>query len=246
MEIAGIGVVSAFLAGVVSFLSPCVLPLVPGYVSFVAGRSLDGAVDARLADGRLRVLGLSFCFVAGFSAVFVALGAGASALGGLLLAYRYEAMYVAGAVIILFGLQMTGLLRLNWLNRDWRFIKPLPRGRPGGAFLLGTAFAFGWTPCIGPILGAILTISATTLGVSDGVALLFIFSLGLAIPFLLVAAFTGQFMKNMHAFRRLGRSLQVVAGGVLVLFGVAMMTGYLNSFSTWLLQSFPVFQEIQL
>ena len=246
MEIAGIGVISAFLAGIVSFLSPCVLPLVPGYVSFVAGRSLDGAVEARLADGRLRVFGLSLCFVAGFSSVFVALGAGASALGGLLLAYRYEAMYVAGAVIILFGLQMTGLLRLNWLNRDWRFIKPLPRGRPGGAFLLGTAFAFGWTPCIGPILGAILTISATTLGVSDGVALLSVFSLGLAMPFLLVAAFTGQFMKNMHAFRRLGRSLQVAAGGVLVLFGIAMMTGYLNSLSTWLLQSFSFFQEIQL
>jgi cytochrome c-type biogenesis protein len=246
MEIAGIGVPMAFLAGIVSFLSPCVLPLVLGYVSFVAGRSLDGAVDARLSDGRLRVFGLSICFVAGFSFVFVALGAGASALGGLLLSYRYEAMYVAGAVIILFGLQMTGLLRLNMLNRDWRFVKPLPRGRPGGAFLLGTAFAFGWTPCIGPILGAILTISATTLGVSDGVALLSVFSLGLALPFLLVAAFTGQFMRKMHAFRRLGRSLQVVAGGTLVLFGIAMMTGYLNSLSTWLLQSFSIFQEIQL
>ncbi len=246
MEIAGIGVVSAFLAGVVSFLSPCVLPLVPGYVSFIAGRSLDSTVDARLADGRLRVFGLSFCFIAGFSSVFVTMGAGASALGGLLLAYRYEAMYVAGAIIILFGLQMTGLLRLNMLNREWRFIKPLPKGRPGSAFLLGTAFAFGWTPCIGPILGAILTISATTLGVTDGIALLSIFSLGLAVPFLLVSAFTGQFMKNMQTFRRMGRSLQVVAGAMLIVFGIAMMSGYLNSFSTWLLRSFPIFQEIQL
>lgn len=245
-EIAGIGILAAFLAGVVSFLSPCVLPLVPGYVSYVAGRSLEEPGQARATRQRLAVLGLSAIFVLGFSSVFVALGAGASAIGKLLLAYRYEAGYVAGAVIVVFGLHMMGLLRLSWLNRDLRAFPAIPGGRPTGAYLLGAAFAFGWTPCIGPILGAILTISATTLGVSDGAALLSIYSLGLAVPFLLVAAFTDRFMANAGRFRRIGRPLQAVAGGILTLVGILMMTGYLFSFGTWMLRTFPIFQEIQI
>ena len=130
MEIAGIGIFTAFAAGTVSFLSPCVLPLVPGYVSYVAGQSLEEVVEARLSEGRLRILGLGLCFVAGFSAVFMAFGAGASALGGTLLAYRYEANFIAGAIIVILGFHMMGVLRFGWLNRDWRFAKPLPRGHP--------------------------------------------------------------------------------------------------------------------
>jgi cytochrome c-type biogenesis protein len=245
-EIAGIGVMSAFLAGIVSFLSPCVLPLVPGYVSYVAGRSLEDLKHEQAARHRLAVLGLSFAFVVGFSSVFVAFGASASAIGRLFMSYRFEAAYVAGAVIIVFGLHMMGALRLGWMNRDLRLAPQVPGGRPFGAFLLGTAFAFGWTPCIGPILGAILTISATTMGVSEGAVLLSIYSMGLAVPFMLVAAFTGRFMANAARIRRIGRPLQVAAGGILVSVGILMATGYLFSFGTWMLNTFPFFQEIQI
>ncbi len=245
-EIGGIGVLTAFLAGAVSFLSPCVLPLVPGYVSYVAGSSLDELRQEQAIVHRLAVLGLSLVFVLGFSSVFVAMGASASAIGSLFLSYRYEASYVAGAIIIVFGLHMTGLLRFNWMNRDLRFMPQIPGGRPFGAFLLGSAFAFGWTPCIGPILGAVLTMSATTMGVTDGAALLSIYSMGLAVPFLLVAAFTGRFTPSMARFRWIGKPLQLAAGGVLVLVGILMVTGYLFSFGTWMLKTFPFFQDIQI
>lgn len=245
-EIAGFGIFTVFLAGVVSFLSPCVLPLVPGYVSYVAGRSLEELQQAQAARRRLAVLGLSATFVLGFSSVFVALGASASAIGTLLMAYRYEAGYVAGAIIILFGLHMMGVLRIGWMNRDLRIFAPIPGGRPAGAFLLGTAFAFGWTPCIGPILGAILTISATTMGVSEGATLLSIYSMGLAVPFLLVAAFTDRFMANTRRLRSIGRPLQLAAGTMLILVGVLMLTGELFTFGTWMLKTFPIFQEIQI
>lgn len=245
-EIAGIGVLTAFLAGVVSFLSPCVLPLVPGYVSYVAGRSVDELRQDLAARRRLAVLGLSFAFVLGFSAVFVSLGASASTIGSLFQAYRFEASTIAGVVIILFGLHMTGLLRLNWMDRERRFMPQVPGGRPFGAFLLGSAFAFGWTPCIGPILGAILTLSATTMGVTDGAALLSIYSLGLGVPFLLVAVFTGRFMANAERLRRIGRPLQIAAGIILILVGTLMLTGTLFSFGTWMLNTFPFFQDIQI
>lgn len=243
-EIAGVGLVAAFLAGTVSFLSPCVLPLVPGYVSYVAGRSLDDLIEQPSATDRMAALGLGLFFVTGFSAVFIALGASASAVGELLLAYRYEAYYVAGGIIVLFGLQLMGVLRLGVLNRDWRFAKAPSRGRPVGATLLGAAFAFGWTPCIGPILGAILTVGAASGTVEAGVALLLVYSLGLAVPFLLVAAFTDRFMRRMGFLRKVGRPLQAVTGGLLVLFGVALATGYLTFFGTWMLETFPFFAEI--
>ena len=243
-EIAGVGLVSAFLAGIVSFLSPCVLPLVPGYVSYVAGRSLDNLIEDRTAANRMAALGLGISFVTGFTAVFIALGASASAVGELLMAYRYEATYVAGAVIALFGLHLMGLLRLGFLHRDWRFAKAPARGHPLGAALLGAAFAFGWTPCIGPILGAILTVSATTASVGDGVALLLIYSMGLAIPFLLVTVFTHRFMGSMRFLRGIGRPLQAITGALLVLFGLALATGYISFVGTWLLETFPFLVEI--
>ncbi len=247
-EIAGVGVLTAFLAGIISFLSPCVLPLVPGYVSYIAGRSLDDVLGQTDVRKRLSVIYSSLFFVAGFSVVFITLGAGASVIGGFLRGYLYEAGYVAGGIIILFGLNMMGLLRFDWMNRDLRFNKPAPSGGGGpvGSFFLGTAFAFGWTPCIGPILGAILTIGATTMNVSDGVALLSIYSLGLAIPFVLVAAFTDRFMAKSKAIKRIGRPLQSVAGGVLILVGIGMATGYLNSAGTWLLNNVPFFQSLVL
>jgi len=243
-EIAGIGILSAFLAGVISFLSPCVLPLVPGYLSYVAGRSLDELADAGGVPGRLATLGLSLSFSAGFSAVFVALGASATALGQLFQSYRTEADIIAGSIVVVLGLHLIGVFRIGWLQRDWRFAGQLSGGTPVGAFVLGAAFAFGWTPCIGPILGAILTLSAATVSVGGGVALLSVYSLGLAIPFILAAVFTGHFVSRLRTFRRLGRPLQVAAGSVLLLMGIAVMTGTLASFGTWLLNTFPAFQAV--
>ena len=246
LEVSGISTLTVFFAGIVSFLSPCVLPLVPGYVSFVAGRSLNDVQDLRFAKARIATLGLSASFVLGFSTVFIALGASATALGQLFQSYRSEADFVAGTIIVLFGLHMTGLLKLALLNRDMRFLANPAKGTPLGAYVLGAAFAFGWTPCIGPILGAILTLSAVTASVSGGVALLSIYSLGLAIPFLLVALFTGAFLNRMKKLGRIGRTLQIASGVILALVGVAMITSQLSSAGTWMLNTFPIFQGVVL
>lgn len=246
IEIANVAIFWAFLAGVVSFLSPCVLPLVPGYVSYIAGQSLDEVSERRFSRARMAAIGLSAGFVLGFTTVFMALGASATAIGQLFQAYRSQADIVAGAIIIIFGLHMTGLIRIAFLNRDTRFLEFGKGGTVYGAYVLGAAFAFGWTPCIGPILGAILTLSAATATVGDGVALLFVYSMGLAIPFLLVAAFTGSLMGRIRKLGRIGHLSQIAAGGILVAVGVAMMTGYLSSASTWMLNAFPFFQEILL
>ena len=244
LTISGIGFPTAFLAGLISFLSPCVLPLVPAYLSYVAGRSLDD-FDRRAGwRARFAVVRLSLLFVLGFSVVFVALGASATAVGQFLLAYRYQATLVGGAIIILFGLFMIGMLRLPWLQREFRFTGTLAGGQPLGAFVLGLAFAFGWTPCIGPVLGAILTVGAWSTRVTDGVSLLTIYSLGLGLPFLAAAAFTTTFFKRVKSVRRFGRPLQAGAGIVMVIMGVAMITGNMSVFSFWLLETFPALQRI--
>ena len=238
LTISGVGVFAAFLAGAISFLSPCVLPLVPGYVSFIAGQP-----DLRRRTVGLRAragaLGLSGCFVLGFASVFITLGAGASALGSLLLSWRAEMNLIGGAVIILFGLVMLGLFRLPMFARDTRFNLDIPGGRPVGAYILGLAFAFGWTPCIGPILGAILTLSANSASLSGGVWLLAIYSLGLGVPFLLTALFTDALAARIKAIGRAGRILYCLAGGIMVLMGVAVMTGQMTRMAYWLLQTFP-------
>ncbi len=243
-ELSAITFTTAFGAGIISFLSPCVLPLVPGYVSYVASDTLSH--DSHPADRmqRLAALGLSLCFVAGFSTVFIALGAGATSLGQLLLRYKYEANIVAGVVVIVFGLFMVGALKPTWLQRDLRFHVDIKGGRPLGAYLIGLAFAFGWAPCIGPVLGAILTFSAVAATMSGGVALLAVYSLGLGVPFLATAVFTGALLKWLKPVRRLGRWLQVVAGAAMILMGVAMITGALSAFAFWLLKTFPAFATI--
>jgi cytochrome c-type biogenesis protein len=234
---------ASFTAGVVSFLSPCVLPLVPGYVSYVGGRALDRS-EASEGSRKLGPLWFSTIFVLGFSTVFITLGASATAIGRLLLSYKNEANLVAGVIVALFGLTMIGMVRWPFLLRDIRFHLQLPGGRTISAYVLGLAFALGWTPCIGPVLGAILTTSAVTATVSDGVALLAAYSLGLGIPFLLSAVFTDRLLGRLKSLGRTGRSLQIGAGGVVVLMGIAMITGQLSAFSYWLLETFPVFQRI--
>jgi cytochrome c-type biogenesis protein len=240
--ISSVGMLTAFLAGLVSFLSPCVLPLVPGYVSYLSGSTLEER-DRPMA-GRWPVFLLGLYFVLGFSTIFVALGAGATALSQLLLSYRYEATLVGGGVVILFGVFLTGLLRLPWLARDIRFHGNLRGGKPLGAYLLGLAFAFGWTPCIGPVLGAILTVSALTATAPAGIALLIAYSLGLGVPFLASALFTGSLVRRIRSMRRWGRSLQVATGGVMIAMGIAMITGTMSWFSIWLLNNVPMLSQI--
>jgi len=240
----GIGLFTSFAAGVVSFLSPCVLPLVPGYVSYVAGDRLAMVEDGLAYRTRLGALRLSVFFVLGFTTVFVILGASATSLGRLLLAYRYEANLAAGAVVILLGLFMMGLAKLPWLQRELRLHPDLMGGRPGTAYVIGLAFGFGWTPCIGPVLGTILTASAVSATVSQGIVLLSFYSLGLGIPFIVAAAFTDGLLARLRTLGRIGRSLQLGAGAVVVAMGVAILTGALTSFSYWLLEIFPILSRI--
>jgi cytochrome c-type biogenesis protein len=190
---------------------------------------------------RFEALGISLCFVLGFTTVFLILGASATALGKLLLSYRYEVNIIGGVIVIVFGLFMTGLLKLTWLQREFRLGASIPGGHPIAAYVLGLAFAFGWTPCIGPILGAILTMSATSATGSNGVALLAVYSLGLGVPFLVVAGFADAFLGRMPTIRRAGRYLHIIAGGIMILMGVAMITGDLSRLGFWLLETFPAF-----
>tara|TARA_R110002167_G_scaffold366367_3_gene595489 strand:+ start:11653 stop:12375 length:723 start_codon:yes stop_codon:yes gene_type:complete len=234
MAMASIGLLGAFAGGLVSFFSPCTLPLVPGYLSFIAGQG-DGSSQV----GKQPQVILSLFFVLGFSTVFVALGASATVLGNLVQQYRYEANLVGGGLVILFGVFMTGLLKLSWLQRDFRIHTHMKGGTPVTAFLLGLAFAFGWTPCIGPVLAAILTYSAVAAEPSVGVIFLSVYSLGLAIPFLLAALFMEQFKKRVKGLNRFSRHLHLLAGLIMIMMGIAMVTGQLTLFSIWMLEMFP-------
>jgi cytochrome c-type biogenesis protein len=240
IDISLLGFAAALAAGAISFLSPCVLPLVPGYVSYVAGRTVSGGE----APTRWRSVWLSLCFVLGFSTIFITLGASATALGQTLLQWRYELNLIGGAIVMLFGLFMIGAARLSAMERDLRFHLDLPGGQPIAAYVLGLAFGFGWTPCIGPILGAILTASATSATIGEGVTLLAVYSAGLGVPFLIVAGFTGSISGRLRGIGRWGRRLHQAAGGVMILMGLAMMTGRLSALSYWLLDAFPVLGRI--
>ena len=222
------------------------LPLVPGYVSYVAGRTIspDGFTTETGFTAAVRTFGLSLCFVLGFSTVFVLLGASATAMSGLLRTHLYEANLIGGAIVIVFGLFTTGLVPMPWLDRDLRVHASPSSGGPWAAYLLGLAFAFGWTPCIGPVLGAILTLSAANATAGSGTALLAVYSLGLGLPFILAALFMRGFMAKMKAMRRTGRVLKIVAGGVMMLMGIAMITGHLTRFAFWLLAIFPALGQI--
>jgi cytochrome c-type biogenesis protein len=242
LELSLFGAATALAAGLVSFLSPCVLPLVPGYVSYVAGSSLEELSETSVV--RWKALGLAGCFVLGFSAVFIAFGASATALGDLLLTWRYELGIIAGFIVILFGLHLLGLTPFSLMQREARFHLDVPGGRAAGAFVMGLAFAFGWTPCIGPVLGAILTLGASTGDVAQGTMLLAFYAAGLGVPFLLAALFTGTLLTQLRRLGRAGRHLQRATGGVLVAMGLLMLTGRLEMFAYWLLETFPVLGRI--
>ena len=197
-----------------------------------------------LALRRLQVVALSACFVFGFSTVFVILGASATTLGQLLLSYRYGLNLVGGAIVIGFGLFTLGVLRPSLLQRELRFDVAFPQIRPLAAYLLGVAFAFGWSPCIGPILGSILTVGATSTTVTDGITLLATYSLGLGLPFVLAATLTDSILMRLKLAGRIGRVLRLTAGSVMIVMGVAMITGQLSAFSYWLLDTFPLLSTI--
>ena len=243
IELSGIGLIAAFAAGAVSFVSPCVLPLVPGYVSYVAGHTVAPS-DVGPVGRRRQAIGMSLYFVLGFSTVFMILGASATALGQILLSYRYELNLVGGGIVILFGLFMIGIARITVMQREVRFHLSITGGQPISAYVLGLAFGFGWTPCIGPILGAILTASAATATVGEGIALLAIYSTGLGVPFLLAAAFTDRLTRRLRAIGRIGRWLHQIAGLLMVAMGVAMVTGQLSALSYWLLDAFPILATV--
>jgi cytochrome c-type biogenesis protein len=242
---------SALGAGAISFLSPCVLPLVPPYLCYMAGVSVDqfrghpapaGAAVAEPAQSavRLPLLTASVAFVAGFTTVFVALGAGASTIGGFLRAYQSELAIVAGLVIIAMGLNFLGVFRIALFSREARFQTQGSPANPFAAYVMGLAFAFGWTPCIGPVLGPILTLAGARESVGEGAALLAVYSAGLGIPFLLAALFSGAFMRFMQSFRNHLGTVEKVIGALLVVAGVLFLTGGMQSMSFWLLERFPV------
>jgi len=246
IELSIIGAATAFVAGIISFLSPCVLPLVPGYISYISGQSdvASANVSSNAWSERLNSFSLSLSFVLGFSTIFIAFGASASLIGRYLMAYREEMNTFGGIVIIIFGIFISGLIRFKWLEKEKRYYGDLPGGKGVSAYMLGLAFAFGWTPCIGPILGAILTLSATSTALNEGAALLAIYSLGLGIPFILAALFTDHFTKHTQALKKHGRKLQVIAGGLMIVMGFAMIFGYLTIFSIWILKIFPVLGQL--
>lgn len=249
----------AFASGLISVLSPCVMPLMPAYLSLISGvsiRDLTEPVPSSRADGdvgaggdaetafaaarraqRARVMEACLGFVCGFSLVFIVLGATAFALGRLLRSWHVEILgfelglaQLAGLAIIVFGLHMTGVLRLGWLLRDTRFE---PKGAPGflGAFVVGAGFGFGWSPCIGPILGAVLTLAGSRETVFEGIMLLAVYSAGLAVPFLIAGYSLDVFFRALRHMRRHFRALEIVAGGLLIGVGVLLVTNRLAWFN---------------
>jgi cytochrome c-type biogenesis protein len=235
---------AAFVAGIVSFLSPCVLPLVPPYLIYLAGTSLErlGDKEPEPLVKRDTVLAAAL-FVAGFSTVFVALGASASGIGAMVRLYSNELAIAAGIVIIIMGLHFLGLTPIGWLNRQARLHVQKPVGL-WGAYVMGLAFALGWTPCIGPILAAILAIAASKATVAKGASLLAAYSLGLGLPFIIAALAVEPFAAFLAHFRRHLARMEHVMGGLLVLTGVAFLTGLFSQFSSWLIETFPLLQSV--
>src|SRR5712671_5410915 len=207
--------IAAFLAGLVSFLSPCVLPLVPGYVSLISGVGVE-ELKGQEASLLRKVMLNSISFIIGFSIVFITLGAISTEVGQVAARYKSLLAQVAGVVIILFGLHLTGLFKIKALYTDARLHSVRGGSTPWGAFLIGFAFAFGWTPCVGPILAVILGFAAAQNSVSKGILLLTVYSLGLAVPFLLTALGIERFLKFYGGFRRHMHALEVVSGGLLI------------------------------
>ncbi len=237
-------IAAALAAGMLSFLSPCVLPLVPPYLVYLTGASLERFADAE-PEPRVRreTIVAALLFVLGFSTVFVALGASASAIGGIVRAYSGELAILAGVVIIVMGLHFLGLTPIGLLMREKRFQVAKPVGL-WGAYLMGLAFALGWTPCIGPILAAILAVAASEATVTRGAGMLAIYSLGLGIPFVAAAFAIEPFAAFLARFRAYLGLVEKAMGGLLIITGIAFLTGAVTNVSFWLLDTFPMLGKI--
>jgi cytochrome c-type biogenesis protein len=229
-----VSVFTAFVAGLVSFLSPCVLPLVPGYISIISGSSLD-QLKAQEKDSSLfrTVLMNSIFFIVGFSITFILLGASATWIGQILVRRMRLLGQLAGIVLIVFGIHLTGIIKIKALYKDKRFHNvQKPRGLLG-ALVLGLAFAFGWTPCIGPILAGILTIASTKQTVAEGMFLLGVYSAGLGIPFLLTSLALNQFLAFYGRFKKHFHAVEVVSGALVIAVGLLILTGSLSRLATY-------------
>jgi cytochrome c-type biogenesis protein len=241
--ISDVTIPAALIAGIVSFLSPCVLPLVPPYLIYLTGATIEHiADDEQEAASKRAVMISAAVFVLGFSTVFVALGASASLVGSVIRSYAAELSIVAGILIILMGLHFLGLTRIGLLMREGRMSMPRPVGL-WGAYVMGLAFAFGWTPCIGPILAAILSVAAAEATVTKGAGLLAVYSLGLGIPFLIAAFMVEQFSSMFARMKKHLVHVERAMGVLMVITGIAFLTGTVSNASIWLLETFPALQN---
>lgn len=234
----------AFIAGLLSFFSPCVLPLVPPYLAYMGGVSIAELRAAGATEVRGRVLVSAASFVAGFSTVFVALGATASFIGQAVGAYLGYLGYAAGMLIIVMGLHFLGVFRIPFLDRTARVgVAQKPAGLTG-AYVIGLAFGFGWSPCVGPVLTAILLLAGASDSAGEGTRLLFVYSLGIGVPFIVAAGFAGAFMRwSASARARLG-AIEKAMGGFLVAAGILIFAGQMPAIAFWLVETFPVFQKL--
>lgn len=231
------------LAGVLSFFSPCVLPIVPGYLGYLSGLQPNGATD-NAARKRFNLVVSSLFFVTGFISVFMVIGLSSSMLGSFMGQYMLTFQRVAGVMILLLGIHFLGLLQFGWLNRDIRY---MPNFRSGGfftSFIVGLAFGFGWTPCVGPVLATIFLVVATSTEGGLGVGLLLAYGLGIGVPFVVVALFADLFIKKFASMKSFMPVAKVVLGGFMVLTGVAMISGRLNDIGYWLLRNTTLFNTV--
>ena len=233
--------IGALVAGMLSFLSPCVLPLVPPYLCFIGGVSLEQiSEEEELAPGVMRAVVLSAVgFVLGGSTVFIALGATASTIGDFIVDYMDILSKLAGGVIIVLGLHFIGIIRIPILYREARFHAEKKPAGLIGPYIIGLAFAFGWTPCVGPVLAAILMVAGSESSITYGMGLLAVYSAGLGIPFILAAVAMKPFMDFMARFRRHLQTVERVIGALLVLTGILFMTGSMADIAFWILETFP-------
>jgi len=225
----------AFGAGFISFLTPCVLPIIPGYISYITGKSLN-----EIEKDKSNVLKKTILFSTGFSIVFIILGATASAVGNILLFLSNELRIAAGILIIIFSLQMLGVFNFSFLNQEKRVETKNYKNNYAFPLLVGAAFAFGWTPCIGPVLGSILALSATEASISTGVLLLLFYSLGLAIPFILSGYYMSKFLTTRKGFSRYYGRVTKIGGGILLLTGILIATNQIQVISYYILTIFPI------
>jgi cytochrome c-type biogenesis protein len=248
-----VSLLAAFGAGLLSFISPCVLPLIPGYLSYISGLSLDDMRGASVGGGgtavavaspsgvRRQVVLSALAFIVGFSLVFISLGAAASAIGQFLAERQALFNRIAGAVIVIFGLHTMGVLRIEWLYQEKRVHTSRKPAGFVGAGLVGVAFAFGWTPCIGPILAGILALAGSQETVAKGVRLLAVYSLGLGVPFLATALMIDRFFSAMGRIRRYYHTIEIVSGALLVVIGLLIFTNKFTVIAKWLTPYLPVY-----